>query len=62
LPKVSNYKTTPFADDTCVILANKDTDLLEKMVDQEINKVESWMRHNKLSLGQPIFWPKNLKF
>jgi len=24
---------------------------LEKMVDQEINKVDSWMRHNKLSLN-----------
>jgi len=37
LPKASNFKTTPFADDTCPILANKNIDILEKMVDQEIN-------------------------
>ena len=26
------------------MLANKNIDILEKMVDQEINKVDSWMR------------------
>jgi len=51
LPKVSNFKTTLFADDTCLILANKSIGILEKMVDQEINKVDSWMCHNKLSLN-----------
>ena len=51
LPKVSNFKTTLFADDTCLILAKKNIDILEKTVDQEINKVDSWMRHNKLSLN-----------
>jgi len=51
LPKVSNFETTLSADDTCLILANKNIDILEKMVDQEINKVDSWMRHNKLSLN-----------
>ena len=50
LPKVSNFKTTLFADDTC-LLANKNIDILEKMVVQEIKKVDSWMRHNKLSLN-----------
>jgi len=40
-----------FADDTCRILANKNIDILEKMVDQEINRVDSLMRHNKLSLN-----------
>jgi len=49
LPKVSNFETTLFADDTCLILANKNIDILEKMVDQEINEVDSQMRHNKLS-------------
>ena len=38
-------------DDTCLILANKNIDILEKMVDQEIKKVDSWMRHNKLALN-----------
>jgi len=51
LPKVSNFKTTLFADDTCLILANKNIDILEKMVDQEIKEVDSWMHHNKLSLN-----------
>ena len=51
LPKVSNFKTTLFADDICPILANKNIDILEKMVDQDIKKVDSWMRHNKLSLN-----------
>ena len=40
LPKESNFKTTLFVDDTCLILANKNIDILEKMVDQEINKVD----------------------
>jgi len=51
LPKVPNFEATLFADDTCFILANKNIDILEKMVDQEINNVDSWMRHNKLSLN-----------
>jgi len=51
LLKVSNFKTTLFADDTCLILANKNFDILEKMVHQEINEVDSWMLHNKLSLN-----------
>ena len=51
LPKVSNFETTLFADDTCLILVNKNIDILEKMVDQEINKVDSWMHRNKLSLN-----------
>ena len=51
LPKVSNFKTTLFADGTCLILANKNIDILIKVVDQEINKVDSWMRHNMLSLN-----------
>ena len=51
LPNVSNFKTTLISDDTCLILANNNIDILEKMVDQEINKVDSWMRHNKLSLN-----------
>jgi len=46
-----HIKTTLFADDTCLILAHKNIDILEKMVDQEINKVDSWMHHNKLSLN-----------
>ena len=32
-------------------MANKNIDILEKMVDQEINRVDSWMHHNKLSLN-----------
>jgi len=38
LPKTSNFI---FADDTCLILANKNIDILEMMADQEINKVDS---------------------
>ena len=51
LPKVSHFKTTLFADDTYLILSNKNIDILEQMADQEIKKVDSWMRHNKLSLN-----------
>ena len=32
-------------------IGKKNIDILEKMVDQEINKVDSWMRHNRLSLN-----------
>jgi len=57
LPKASNFKTTLFADDTCLILANKNIDIFEKMGDQEFNKVDRWMRHSKLSLnyGKTVF-------
>jgi len=58
LSKVSNFKTTLFADDTCLILPNKNIDILEKMVDQEINEVDSWMHHNKLSLNSGVASPK----
>jgi len=40
LPKASNFTTTPFADNTCLKSANKNTDILKKMVDYEINKVD----------------------
>ena len=41
----------PTVSNACLILVNKSIVILEKIVDQEINKIDSWMRHNKLSLN-----------
>ena len=37
-PKVSNFKTTLFADDTCLILAKKNIEILEKWLTRKLKK------------------------
>ena len=40
-----------FADDTCLILQDKDLNTLHKKVTAEISSVSNWMAANKLSLN-----------
>ena len=51
LPNVSKFKTTLFADDTNLHTSHSDISLLQMEVSQEINKVDKWLRKNKLNLN-----------
>ena len=39
-----------FADDTSILLANKNLDVLEQVVNSELEKVSEWLLANRLSL------------
>ena len=51
LPKASHFKTRLYADDTVLILSEKELDTLNKNVNKELIKVENWLNKNKLSLN-----------
>ena len=48
LPSSSNFKTTLFADDTLLQLSDCNIKKLEKI---ELNKINVWLRNNKISLN-----------
>ena len=48
---VSNFKINLFADDSCLSLSNKSAVNLEKNVNNELNKIDLWLKTNKLSLN-----------
>ena len=47
---ISNFDTTLFADDTCVMMADNNLKNLEHKVEIEQKKVNFWLYQNKLSL------------
>ena len=53
LPNASQFNTTLFADDTLLMLADKNLDIpvLETKVNEQIQHVDCWLRKNKLSLN-----------
>ena len=51
LPSASQFNTTLFADGTLLMLANKNLDMLETKVNEQIQHVDYWLRKNKLSLN-----------
>ena len=51
MPHSSNFIVRLFADDACLILANKDQKLLEITVNQELQKIEDWIQINKLTVN-----------
>ena len=51
LPSASQFNTTLFADDTLLMLADKNLDTLETKVNDQIQHVDYWLRKNKLSLN-----------
>ena len=51
LPSASQFNTTLFADDTLRILADKNLDILETEVNEQIQHVDYWLRKNNLSLN-----------
>ena len=51
LPNVSNFKTTLFADDANLNKSHSSIQTLQLLVNQEINKVDEWLKNNKLTLN-----------
>ena len=51
LPSASQFNTTLFADDTRLMLADKNLDILETKVNEKIQYVDYWLRKYKLSLN-----------
>ena len=51
LSNVSKFKTTLFADDINLHLSHSNISLIQTKVLQEMTKVDSWLRKNKLSLN-----------
>jgi len=50
LPCASSFQTTLFADDTNLHLSRKDIKMLQLNVQNELDKVDTWMRSNRLSI------------
>ena len=48
LPKCSSFSTKLYADDTYLCLAHSDIKELKLMVNNELIKVDEWIRLNKL--------------
>jgi len=51
LPQASNLTPTLFADDTLLTLSCANSANLQNEVNSELQKVDNWMRYNKLSLN-----------
>jgi len=51
LPCASSFQTTLFADDTRLHLSHKDIKMLQLDVQNELDKVDTWMRSNRLSIN-----------
>ena len=51
LPNISQFHTTLFADDTLLMLADKNLETLETKVNEQIRHVDYWLCKNKLSLS-----------
>ena len=51
LPKISKFETRLFADDTALILSDKNMKSLNVTVNSELIKVEQWLNANNLSLN-----------
>ena len=53
LPSASKFETRLYADDTALMLSGMELNDLNKSVNKELSKVESWLNANKLSLKYP---------
>ena len=51
LPKISKFETRLFANDTALILSDKNVKSLNVKVNSELIMVEQWLNANKLSLN-----------
>jgi len=51
LPCASSFQTTLFADDTSLHLSHKDIKTLQLDIQNELDKVDTWMRSNRLSIN-----------
>ena len=51
LPNASNFETRLYANDTALMLSDIELNDLNKRVNKELSKVESWLNANKISLN-----------
>ena len=51
LPQVNRFDTKLFADDTVLMLSHKNLNNLENKVNNELNKIDYWLKQSKLSLN-----------
>lgn len=51
LPQFSNFETVLFADDAYLMLSHKNLQHLEENVNNELVKIDQWLRMNKLTLN-----------
>ena len=51
LPLASEFNTTLYADDTSLMLSDRDLNSLKYKANNELKKVDLWLRMNKLSLN-----------
>ena len=49
LPNASSLKTLLFADDTALFASGNNSSSVEKMVNEELKKIENWLLKNKLT-------------
>ena len=66
LPGATSFSIKLFADDACLILDHKDQTKLQFLVNNELQKVNNWMKLNRLSINYDktnyiIFTKKKLK-
>ena len=51
LARVSSFDVRLFADDACLILDDKNPKRLQNNINHELNKINNWMKINKLSIN-----------
>ena len=51
LPRASQFNTTVFAHDTLLMFADKNLDMLETKVNEQIQHADYWLRKNNLSIN-----------
>ena len=51
LPKISEFNVRLFADDTVLIMSDRDLQNLNKTANAEVKKIENWLSSNKLTLN-----------
>ena len=52
IPSASNFDTTLFADETCLMMADKNFKQLETKVTAELKRINLWFHQNKLTLNK----------
>ena len=51
LQNVSNFKTTLFANDAKLHMTHSNIQTFQLLINQEINKVDEWLKNNKVTLN-----------
>jgi len=55
LPHASQFSTTLFTDDAYLMMSDENLQSLQNRTNQQLHKIDIWLRKNKLSLNLIIF-------